>query len=211
MAQTPLIYVEGTVHKPELVAEFSYHTRYAKRPQMKLVDFVKELPDRKWDPSQKVWTITGVGSEPQRLLTEAGFDILWAEDFDDIDSLDELVEPRAKLADNGGGVYIRPRLLGRKAISDIIGPGAIWESKKNRYWVPLGEIAPVADQLDFLGDDILDTLESRTTSLIVPDDAEDYPLSELASSVSAQDISADFGDIVDGLADISRLVRPRPL
>ena len=202
MAQTPLIYVEGTVHKPELVAEFSYHTRYAKRPQMKLVDFVKELPDRKWDPSQKVWTITGVGSEPQRLLTEAGFDILWAEDFDSIDSLDELVEPRAKLADNGGGVYIRPRLLGRKAISDIIGPGAIWESKKNRYWVPLGEIAPVADQLDFLGDDILDTLEARTTSLIVPDDAEDYPLSELASAVSAQDISADFGDIVDGLADI---------
>ena len=202
MAQTPLIYVEGTAHKPELVAEFSYHTRYAKRPQMKLVDFVKELPDRKWDPSQKVWTITGVGPEPQRLLTEAGFDILWAEDFDSIDSLDELVQPRAKLADNGGGVYIRPRLLGRKAISDIIGPGAIWESKKNRYWVPLGEIVPVADQLDFLGDDILDALEARTTSLIVPDGAEDYPLSELASSVSAQDISADFGDIVDGLADI---------
>src|SRR5699024_7655009 len=202
MAQTPLIYVEGTVHKPLLVAEFGYHSRYAKRPQMRLVDFVKELPDRKWNPSQKVWTITGVGPEPERLLTEAGFDILWTgEAFDHIDSLDELVKPRAKLADNGGGVYIRPRLLGRKAIEDIIGHGAVWEAKKARFWVPLGEIAPVADQLDFMGDDILDAIDSRTSPLVVPDGAEDFPLAQMAQAVTADEVD-DFADVAENFGDV---------
>lgn len=202
MSQTPTIFVRGTVHKPHLIAQFSYSSRYAKRPQMKLADFVKELPDRKWDPSAKLWTITGVGPEPERLLTEAGFDIEWDEDeFAHIDSLDELTTPRAKLADNGGGVYIRPRLLGRKIISDIIGHGAVWEAKTARFWVPLGEIAPVADRLDFLGDDILDAIDERTSPLIVPKGADDFPLDQLAQAVSADEVD-DFADVSENFGDV---------
>src|SRR5699024_7559384 len=106
-----------------------------------------------------------------------------------------------KLADNGGGVYIRPRLLGRKAIEDIIGHGAVWEAKKARFWVPLGEIAPVADQLDFLGDDILDAIDSRPSPLVVPDGAADFPLAQVAQAVTADEVD-DFADVAENFGDV---------
>lgn len=202
MSATPTILVGGTVHKPVLTATFPYSARYAKRPQTKLLDFIKELPDRKWVPAQKVWQITGVGPTPQRTLEEAGFQIEWSEEFDDIESLDELAEPRAKLSDSGGGVYIRPRLSGRVAIEDILGPGALWESSANRFWVPLSELSDVADEFDFFDEDILDACRQAGPNLAVPAGVEDHPVARLASSVTAAGYPEDFDSITDQLGDV---------
>lgn len=206
MARRPEIIVSGTEHKPELIAKFGFFDQHEKSPKVKLMDFVKELPSRKWDPKRKVWVITGVGPEPERILSDAGFDIIWPDDLDesldDIESIDELVEPRARLTDDKSAVLVRPRLLGYTAVEKALGPGAVWESKAGRFWVLAGDLANSVDTIDFIDDEMIDAIKSAAPGRYIPDFDPSLPVSKLAKSVTTKGFEDDFQDIAEAIGDV---------
>ena len=59
----------------------------------------------------------------------------------------------------------------------------------------------MADRLDFIGDDILDAIDERTSPLIVPKGADDFPLDQLAQAVSADEVD-DFADVSENFGDV---------
>lgn len=206
MARRPEIHVSGTEHYPKLLAKFGFSDKHEKKSSIRLLDFVKELPGRKWDPNRKVWTITGVGPHPEKTLTDAGFDIIWPDDldesFDDIESLDELVEPLARITDDESAILVRPRLLGYTEVSKMLGPGAVWESKTERFSALMSEIADVAEDLDFLDDEMIDAIQRARPGRLIPDYDEDLPVDLLAKSVTTEGFSEDFEDITRAIGDI---------
>src|SRR5699024_1590413 len=52
-----------------------------------------------------------------------------------------------------------------------------------------------------LGDDILDAIDSRTSPLVVPDGAEDFPLAQMAQAVTADEVD-DFADVAENFGDV---------
>lgn len=202
----PEITVSGTEHKPELIAKFGFSDRHEAKPKVSMMDFVKELPSRKWDPKRKVWVITGVGPEPEHILSDAGFDIIWPDDlhesFDGIESIDELVEPLARLTDDGSAVLVRPRLLGYTAVEKALGPGAVWESKAGRFWVLSGDLVNRVNDIDFIDDEMIEAIKSAAPGRYIPSFDPDLPVSRLAKSVTAKGFSGDFQDVAEAIGDI---------
>jgi hypothetical protein len=85
----------------------------------RLVDAVKALPSRTWNPKDKTWSITGTGTadHPNDVLEDLGF-------FIDIE-LDDHWHPVA--IPHGGGAYrVYHRFAGYDDVAEDIGRGAVW-------------------------------------------------------------------------------------
>ncbi|MGC0252679.1 helicase-related protein [Pseudactinotalea sp. Z1748] len=145
----PIAFLTGTYRQPVLRLVFGRRDRT--RFGQSMIDWVKALPGRRWNPEERAWDVTGVGTDPQRTLKRAGFAIDYQrlnddESLQDITDLSELVDPLLKLSSRRPGiVLVRHRLVGFDIAKERLGPGAVWDSATSRFEVT------VADMLDAEG------------------------------------------------------------
>jgi hypothetical protein len=133
----------GTVHEPCFELRFGRDDTHLTTGQA-LTQWVKERPDRRWDPDNrygKCWVVTGFGSRPGQDLAAAGFgdyvvDIEAPEGTDL--SLASLTRPKAVLSDRAGYATVFPRLLGYLLSRTLLGGTARWiPGGARRFEVPL--------------------------------------------------------------------------
>ncbi|MFE6966698.1 helicase-related protein [Agromyces sp. NPDC057679] len=101
---------------------------------------MKDLPGRTFDKKRSAWVVSGIGPNPQKTITDAGFRIRWvddpASDLAAVRNLDELVAPVARLHDNGRRTMVRHRFLGYEEAGELLGWGATWDKKRELFYVP---------------------------------------------------------------------------
>lgn len=160
----PLLTVAGTYRQPELWARFRRHTPHPRVPGKSLDDMMKSLSSAYYRRGEEAWLIRGLGRwDADALFDRAGFVIDFESmtegtDLDGIDNLDELVDPMIHLTADRRTVLVRHRLLGYERTKELLGAGAMWDRKLQRFHMPVG--------------DLLKNGEPRP-DLIIPDDALD--------------------------------------
>ncbi|ACL42366.1 helicase domain protein (plasmid) [Pseudarthrobacter chlorophenolicus A6] len=132
----------GTYRNPELRFKFGWG---ATLPNGKSAqDWVKKLPGRRWDNSEKTWYITGTGTHPDRFFEAAKIEVDYSEttgDLAGLDSLESLWRPLVQRSERYPHmVFVRPRLAGFERMSAILGPGAIWDKARQRFNVMLSDL-----------------------------------------------------------------------
>ena len=65
---------EGTSLVPKLVVSFDYNALHRSTGQ-KLVEWIKEMPGRRFDPVTKTWVITAPGRDFPATFESAGFTV----------------------------------------------------------------------------------------------------------------------------------------
>lgn len=160
----PLLTVAGTYRQPELWARFRRHTPHPRVPGKSLDDMMRSLSSAYYRRGEEAWLIRGLGRwDADALFDRAGFVIDFESmtegtDLDGIDNLDELVDPMIHLTADRRTVLVRHRLLGYERTKELLGAGAMWDRKLQRFHMPVG--------------DLLKNGEPRP-DLIIPDDALD--------------------------------------
>lgn len=134
----------GSWRQPELLLRFGWSARHPSTGKP-LQDWVRQLPGRRWDKELEGWLVTGTGPNPERVLNAAGFAVNYAgidpaSDLAGLTSLDDLVTPVSKLSASGRRVLVRHRLLGYDATVELLGQGASWDKKFNRFTMPLTDV-----------------------------------------------------------------------
>lgn len=117
---------------PRVDVQFSFNAR-ADNGKM-LVDAVKALPSRTWNPQDKVWSITGTGTKkhPNDVLEDLGF-------FIDTE-LDDYWHPVA--VPHGAGAYrVYPRFAGYEDVAADIGRGAAWSKAHQSFIVDATDLS----------------------------------------------------------------------
>lgn len=132
----------GTYRNPELRFKFGWG---AVLPNGKSAqDWVKKLPGRRWDNSEKTWYITGTGTHPDRFFEAAKIEVDYSEasgDLAGLDSLEPLWRPLVQRSERYPHMaFVRPRLAGFERMSAILGPGAIWDKTRQRFNVMLADL-----------------------------------------------------------------------
>lgn len=143
-----IAYLTGTYRRPLL------RLKFARRDGLKdgtaLIDWVKALPGRRWNPEERAWDVVGIGKDPERTLKRAGFSIdtdTLAGDasLSDVWNLDDLVDPILKLSSKRPSVVlVRPRLAGFEIARGRLGPGAKWDRKTGRFEMPVTDVLTAA-------------------------------------------------------------------
>lgn len=140
----------GTSLKPELRLAFTYEDRLP--DGTRVLDWVKALPGRRYDPGAKAWFATGFGqagqpgTDPALVLGGVGFTI----DIDPPD-LDESLRATVALADyqiphavadpdRPGIARVYPRFAGWHVTQALIGSGAIWDKHNGFFVVPATDL-----------------------------------------------------------------------
>lgn len=141
----------GTLKTPLIELRFEYGDTHATNGD-RLVDWVKLLPDRRWDPDNphgKCWVVYGFGSEPSVDLGLAGFGD-YVIDLDGSDgtipddiSIDDLVTPIVELSDRDGFVKVWPRFYGTFLTKRLLGSVGRWDEDGRYFEVP-ASVFPVA-------------------------------------------------------------------
>lgn len=121
--------LQGIYRHPQVLVRFGWGETL---PFGRLVqDWVKGLPGRVFDRSNKTWTITGLGPDPQAVLDRAGVTLDYGHIGPDSDlygrTLPELVDPICMLKKGGRRVLVRHRLLGYDLAVERLGQGATWD------------------------------------------------------------------------------------
>lgn len=202
----------GTRRNPAIVLRFAgrdYLPRAAKLPRSKrrdlpapdgpprMLDWVRRLPGRRWDPDRHAWVATALGPDPDRVLADAEFTLdLGKGPAAGITSLAVLVDPIVELgtqvpsrfADTlpdltDAQTVIWPRLCGYEALLPAVPGAAKWVSNPGCW---------VADTADM----------HAVTGLEVPDDVR-----ELAHRLHAERIATDIDPTVQAKA--AELARAR--
>lgn len=110
----------------------------------RLLEAVKALPGRRFDPDGPCWEVTATGRDPDRLLSRWGFDVdLDAEDpsLAGVQSLSELFDPLLRLSSKQPGVVlVRTRLAGYEKTLELLGSGARWDKATSRFEVPVADL-----------------------------------------------------------------------
>lgn len=156
----------GTFRNPELRFAFGWG---AVLPGGKSAqDWVKKLPGRRWDKTEKVWYITGTGAHPDKVLADAGITVDYTEatgDLAGLNSLESLWRPLVKRSGRFPHMaFVRPRLAGFDRVSALLGPGAVWEKKLQRFDVMLSDlITPEGPKRGLIMDD--ETFEAAVATL----------------------------------------------
>ncbi|QOD05901.1 DEAD/DEAH box helicase [Pseudarthrobacter sp. BIM B-2242] len=132
----------GTFRNPELRFEFGWG---ATLPNGKPAqDWVKKLPGRRFDRTEKTWYITGTGIHPDKFFAKHRIPVDFSEatgDLADLDSLESLWRPMLQRSKRYPHmVFVRPRLAGFEKMSTILGPGAIWDKTRQRFNVMLSDL-----------------------------------------------------------------------
>lgn len=134
----------GTLKAPLIELRFEWGDTHAATGE-RLGDWVKLLPDRRWDPENphgKCWVAYGFGSEPSVDLGLAGFGG-YAVDIEDIDgpvpddiSLDDLVTPIVEVSDREGFVKVWPRFYGTFLTKKLLSSVGRWDEDGRYFEVP---------------------------------------------------------------------------
>lgn len=156
----------GTFRNPELRFAFGWG---AVLPGGKSAqDWVKKLPGRRWDNTEKVWYITGTGGHPDKVLADAGITVDYTEaagDLAGLTSLETLWRPLVKRSTRFPHMaFVRPRLAGFDRVSALLGPGAVWDKKLQRFDVMLSDlVTPEGPKRGLIMDD--ETFEAAAATL----------------------------------------------
>ena len=133
---------EGTSLVPKLVVSFDYNALHRSTGQ-KLVEWIKEMPGRRFDPVTKTWVVTAPGRGFPTTFERAGFTV---DLFDAPLPLGALYRPVVTL--NGpGAVRIYPRFLGPDPIQDKLGGSGSWDETTGSVMAPVMSLAHWPDRL----------------------------------------------------------------
>ena len=133
---------EGTSLVPKLVVSFDYNALHRSTGQ-KLVEWIKEMPGRRFDPVTKTWVVTAPGRDFPTTFERAGFTV---DLFDAPLPLGALYRPVVTL--NGpGAVRIYPRFLGPDPIQDKLGGSGSWDETTGSVMAPVLSLAHWPDRL----------------------------------------------------------------
>jgi hypothetical protein len=132
----------GTFRNPELRFKFGWG---ATLPSGKSAqDWMKKLPGRRWDNSEKTWYITGTGTNPDQFFANARIDVDFSEatgDLAGLTSLEPLWRPIIQRSVRFPHMaFVRPRMAGFERVSMILGPGAVWDKTRQRFEVMLSDL-----------------------------------------------------------------------
>ncbi|MBG0738684.1 ATP-dependent helicase [Paeniglutamicibacter antarcticus] len=132
----------GTYRNPELRFKFGWG---ATLPSGKSAqDWMKKLPGRRWDNSEKTWYITGTGINPDKFFAAAKIDVDFSEatgDLAGLTSLETLWRPIIQRSQRFPHMaFVRPRMAGFERVSMILGPGAVWDKTRQRFEVMLADL-----------------------------------------------------------------------
>lgn len=136
MESTRLAVLEGTYSNPRLRLTFD---RSALVRGQSMLDLVKAMPGRSWDPKSRSWVVTGIGRSPDRTMRTLGFEVnlhpqTEHESLRSVATLDELVAPMAKASSRYPGfAIVRHRLAGYAATAELLGPAAAWDKREGRF------------------------------------------------------------------------------
>jgi hypothetical protein len=132
----------GTFRNPELRFQFGWG---ATLPNGKSAqDWVKKLGGRRFDLSTKTWYITGTGTNPDKFFADARIPVDFSEatgDLEGLDTLEPLWRPMVRRSSRFPHMaMVRPRLAGYDRVSTLLGPGATWDKKLQRFDVMLSDL-----------------------------------------------------------------------
>lgn len=135
--------VTGTFLRPTLELHINSRLAHPSNRALTMLDWVRQLRGR-WDPGSRTWTITGLNTpDPALALRQAGIELDWEqrpEEFASVLSIDDLVAPVAKLAENGRTVLVRPRFAGFEYAKELLGQGAVWDKDFERFQTPVIDV-----------------------------------------------------------------------
>lgn len=133
----------GTFRKPELRFEFPWGARMPKGGDAQAW-IKKTVPGRRWAPAEKVWYITGTGINPDKFFAKYGIEIDYSEATGDLAGLDSLTPLWRPMVQRSKAfphtAFVRHRLAGYERVSKILGPGAVWDKKAQRFTVQLTDL-----------------------------------------------------------------------
>ncbi len=152
----PRAYLTGTLRQPAVALFFDRFAVHA-RTGIRLTDWVKKAPSRRWDPALGCWMVTAFGKtgkgvviDPDAALRAAGFTVdclngLPGAPLDaslhTVISLADLVPPVAIASvAKPGTALVRPRFLGWEGTRDLLGHGARWDKTTGRFEAPLTDL-----------------------------------------------------------------------
>lgn len=141
----PRAVLSGTDRQPCVRLSFD-RTATHPRTGKPLVEWVKALPGRRWDPDLRCWVVTATGPNPDLLLRTAGFDVdTEPADLDPslagVWTLGDLYAPLVKRSDARPSIaLVRPRLAGYQVTRDLLGAGATWDRDTGRFEVSLTDL-----------------------------------------------------------------------
>lgn len=138
-------YLTGSRRTPQL--EMSIPFGATTMTGVDLHKWVRGLPDRKFDPKTKVWTITGVGTQPDRVFANAGIRVDFSRCTGDLVGVTSLAEVMPMLWQRStvypGEALIRPRLVGSSAIWERVGGGLVFDKKRERFSTMLMDLIDI--------------------------------------------------------------------
>ncbi|MGO1851812.1 MAG: DEAD/DEAH box helicase [Microbacteriaceae bacterium] len=141
--------LQGTPARPELVLRVDTKLQLPGRSRS-YQRWVRALPDRRWNPEQKAWVITGISdiTDPAAFFRDVGLEVRYPTTGDLTGwALPDLMTPFARFdPDRPWQLNILPRLAGKEACISRVGWGAVWRNDEQWFDLPLPD-ATSAGQL----------------------------------------------------------------
>jgi len=127
----------GSVRFPTYPARSTPFARGKKatpgRPRT-LGDWVKAMPNRRWNPEDKSWVVTNPGPDIDRLLNELGFSVDYGAAAGHIACLADLAVPALALdEDDDAGTWVYPRFA--VGVEDMLPAYHEWDKGRQAFWV----------------------------------------------------------------------------
>ena len=196
VGQTGFASLSGTMRLPVLALRFSPNLPHPTLPGLSMLEWVKkELSGARWDPQDRLWTVTGLNSPtPTQVLHDAGIVLDWdgrPAEFAALSSLDELAVPVAKLVANRRQIMVRPRLAGFDHTRTLAGSGSVWDSDRQFFRIDAADA--IIRQPD-------GTLIARP-GILWPQDA----LDEAFARHAARPVAAEHDQVARDLSTMLRL------
>lgn len=188
--------IEGTRLAPRLVVTFDYNALHRSTGQ-KLVEWIKEMPGRRFDSVTKTWVVTAPGRNFPETFEKAGFTV---DLFDAPLSLGALYRPVVQLH-GPGAVRIFPRFLGPDLIQGRLGGSGSWDERSGSVMAPVLSLAHWPDRL--VPEDVREAIvRAQEEAASAPDLSGASRFTALAASSEGVEEHLDlliekFGDIPD--------------
>jgi hypothetical protein len=180
---SPTATLEGHFLDPRLVMRFGPKKSPFARGKMvrpgrprTLGEWVKAMPNRRWNPEDKTWIVTNPGPDIDRLLAELGFDVDYAAATGHITCLADLAVPVVALDDDDAGTWVYPRFA--VGVEDLLPAYHEWDKARQAFWVSTPDML---DTRFILPRDVLDAAHRhRCARPFASGGADERDLSRLA-------------------------------
>ncbi len=197
----------GTRRNPALVLRFTgrdYLPRGAKLSRTRrrdikpldgpptLLDWVRRLPGRRWDPEQSVWVATSVGPDPDGVLEAAGFDVdMGKAPTQGITTLTQVYDPLVELGTDVPGKF-------RQALPDLTDTQTVIWPRLTGYESALASVPAAARWVADPGCWVAQTADMHAVDgLPVPQHVRD-----LATRLHAERVATDIDPAVQATAAV---------